>query len=104
MSKMLKNLEGDLTDGYHTFDELYEHRSLLFINLCLLQKEKCSWVQDYEEWFCLVFNSESGQISYHCPNYLKPLIFGKIKNEKHIFDGHKSDDVIFRLRNEAIKS
>ena len=36
------------SDGYHTFDELYEHRVLLWINLILLQHPKmCYLVDEY---------------------------------------------------------
>lgn len=31
--KLLPNA-GEVSDGYHTFDELYEHRVALFIALC----------------------------------------------------------------------
>lgn len=40
MSKKFQIEGGDISDGYHTFDELYEHRCLLFIRLCLLQPDK----------------------------------------------------------------
>lgn len=35
MSKTFKIQNNDISDGYHTFDELYEHRVLLYLNLCL---------------------------------------------------------------------
>ena len=31
---------GDISDGYHTFDELYEHRIALFITLARLLIDK----------------------------------------------------------------
>lgn len=92
-----------VSDGYHTFDELYEHRCLLYINLCWLQKDRAFWKPDYEGWFYLYLETDSGQISYHCPNYLKPLIIGIQRDDAHKFDGHISEDVVFRLRNEALK-
>lgn len=31
---------GDLSDGYHTFNELYHHRALLFATICNLNPDK----------------------------------------------------------------
>lgn len=104
MSKIFKIVGNDISDGYHTFDELYEHRCLLFLNLCLTNLSKSFWRPDFEGWFCLYLETESGQISYHVPNKFKVIIENKItRDDAHIFDGHTSKDVIFRLQNEAIK-
>lgn len=35
-----KNM-GDISDGYHTFNELYHHRAILFANIC--NKSGKSW-------------------------------------------------------------
>lgn len=95
---------GDLSDGYHTFDELYEHRCLLFLNLCLQDKTNAFWKPDFEGWFCLYWESPSGQISYHIPNKFIPLVENKItRDENHVWDKHVSSDVIFRLTDLAIK-
>jgi hypothetical protein len=32
-----------ISDGYHTFEELYDHRHVLFLTLCLLHHEKAAW-------------------------------------------------------------
>ena len=34
---------GDLSDGYHTFNELYRHRSMLFLSLCLTSFRNKAW-------------------------------------------------------------
>ncbi len=94
----------EVSDGFHTFRELYEHRSLLFISLCLTQTEKCVWKPHYTDWPVLFLETASGQISYHFPSYLLPLVENKIRrDDNYVWDGHSSGDVIFRLRNEAIK-
>jgi hypothetical protein len=98
MSKTFKIVNGDISDGYHTFDELYEHRCLLFLNLCLNDKNNCYWKPDFENWFCLYWESPQGQISYHLPNKFLHLIDGCItKDEAHTWDGHKGSDVLTRL-------
>ena len=48
--KTFKIVNGDMSDGYHTFDELYEHRCLLFIVLCLQNKSRAFWRPHYEGW------------------------------------------------------
>jgi hypothetical protein len=101
--KTFKIVDNDISDGYHTFEELYEHRNRLFINLCLSHVDQCLWKTDYPEWFLLVWNSPNGQISYHVQNKYLSLIDGKIKedNGEYQWDGHTSDEVLFRLRNNA---
>lgn len=94
-------INGDTSDGYHTFNELYDHRVLLWINLCLLQHPDITYlVEDhYEGWFLLGCETPQGQISYHCPNKYLGLC-SKITRRQPEFDGHTSSDVIKRL--EAI--
>lgn len=103
--KTFKIVNEDISDGYHTFNELYEHRNLLFINLCLAHKEKSFWKKDQNTagWFVLYLETPSGQISYHIQEYFRPLLKDITEDPQHEWDGHKSDDVIFRLRNEALK-
>lgn len=99
MSKNFKIVGNDISDGYHTFDELYEHRCLLFINLCLAAVNfKSAWKQDYETWFCLYLETPQGQISYHIPNKYLFLIEDKIPFEPdYKWDGHTSETVLERL-------
>lgn len=96
--KTFKIVGDDISDGYHTFDELYEHRCLLYLHLCLINHTLCAWRPDYDGWFVLYFESPSGQISYHVPDkylYLvKPLIR---RDDAHVFDGHTSPTVLLRL-------
>lgn len=94
-----EKVAGETSDGYHTFNELYDHRVLLYINLCLVFPEQCYWKNDFEGWFLLVWQSPVGQISYHCPEKYLELIKTKIREnpDNHVWDGHKSADVINRL-------
>jgi hypothetical protein len=98
MSKTYKIIGNDISDGYHTFDELYEHRCLLFVNLCLANRRSCYWKPDYDGWFSLYWESPEGQISYHVPNKFLDLVEGKIVRNWNVeFDGHTSADVASRL-------
>jgi hypothetical protein len=110
---------GDLSDGYHTYNELYEHRCRLFIELC----KRCSEINrdvetiydiyivdksDNDEWFLLVlvdkYARTNNQMSYHLPiehynecNYIATSI--EKKEWEKMFDGHTSKDVLERLEN-----
>ena len=96
--KTFKIINGELSDGDHTFEELYNHRSLLFINLCLSMPHLACWKPDYEHWFCLYLSTPHGQISYHVQGKYLSLIEDKIALKDDVaFDGHSSDEVVQRL-------
>lgn len=113
-----------ISDGYHTFGELYEHRIQLFISLCriishssayiqgLLHKpldsDKCPWMSllhsdgtAYEGWFILGIGIEKGkQITYHLPmsKWEECEKFAKKLIKAPDWDGHTSSDVLARLK------
>lgn len=94
-----------ITDGYHTFDELYDHRCVLFAALVTIHpggwKSKLhSDATSYAGWFIAGIGKKPGeQITYHLPMSLwmncRCFEFPKAPE----FDGHKSDDVLLRLKN-----
>lgn len=91
-------ITGETSDGYHTFNELYDHRCLLWINYCLTNIEDTYLVQDhFEGWFLLGKETQFGQISYHCPNKYLDFVLGVVPLRHPEFDGHTSADVIARL-------
>lgn len=64
-------MSDEISDGYHTFGELYEHRAALFIALMKLQSQ-ISWYsalhEDGEEvpgFFIGGMQLPVGQVSYH---------------------------------------
>ena len=77
---------GEMSDGYHTFDELYEHRNWLF--LCLAAEYRwISWFSQLHEdgtsldgWFIAGIEFTRGPITYHIPNRMLPA-FRKAKNK-----------------------
>ncbi len=101
-----------VSDGYHTFGELYEHRCLLFVALMQAYPEFAwrSWKNsdgtEMSGWFVAGLELPTGLITYHLPaklwnllddeyiltfeNYIKTL-------EKGRWDGHTSNDVLERL-------
>lgn len=62
---------GDVSDGYHTFNELYHHRGVLFFSLCCVLLEK-SWFSElhsdgtmFEGMFIAGISTPWGSITYH---------------------------------------
>lgn len=100
----------DLSDGYHTFTELYDHRHALFLNALKAGAfEDAFYVPDhYEGWDLVVAFTKRDphtylghkQISYHLPNVLRSYYEDLPRKEKHdSYDNHKSSDVLTRLFN-----
>ena len=65
---------GSISDGYHTFDELYEHRTALFATICNLLRG-ISWKSRlhsdgtmHEGMFIAGIKTPEGQYTYHCEN------------------------------------
>jgi len=102
-----------ISDGYHTFGELYDHRIALFIALCKLYQTLCAtyhknpvWKSkkhhdgtSFDGWFIMGINWEKGkQISYHLPmKYWNKTKFADELTEAPLWDGHTPADVVKRL-------
>jgi hypothetical protein len=108
MAKVVIECEntGSISDGYHTFDELYAHRIMLF--LCLMKFNRdISWRSrihydgtSFDGWFIAGMNLSSGNITYHIPDKFWNMINDIQTLEKAPeWDGHTSEDVIRRLNN-----
>lgn len=102
-----------ISDGYHTFGELYDHRIALWIALCKRIKNSMSiygpdvWRSIYHSdgttfngWFVLgitAFGSKE-QVTYHLPmKFWDKTAFANTLEKAPEFDGHTSADVIERL-------
>lgn len=61
----------DISDGHHTFGELYEHRRILFSIICHSNRELAwkSWKHSdgtmFEDSFIVGINTPEGQYTYH---------------------------------------
>lgn len=95
---------GEVSDGYHAFDELYEHRHLLFIALMFLRPD-LSWIAVrhhdgtlHDGWFIAGMRLPTGDISYHLPMTLWDLCAGiPTYHKAPEWDGHTSSDVLYRM-------
>ena len=99
---------GEISDGYHTFNELYQHRHALFLALL---KERGGWAcrthadgTMYEGQFIAGMDLDGRQISYHLPVELWAIAddLGVVVDEMPEWDGHSSDDVALRLLEYAM--
>lgn len=95
----------EVSDGFHTFEELYEHRILLWLAFCKLRG--CAWRSrlhsdgsSIEGWFLLGMGGEPGrQVTYHLPDSAWELAsFAETFQRAPTFDGHTSADVLDRLK------
>lgn len=97
-----------VSDGYHTFGELYEHRIVNYIALCKKNTDKV-WMSKthsdgsvWDDWFILGINKDKGeQITYHLPDRYWELCkehFEDIVCAPE-YDGHTSEDVLNRIIN-----
>jgi len=103
MGKVFEIIDGDISDGYHTFEEMYDHRHSLYlalikmaINLNLKVYYKPDHFQGYD---AVYLELPQGQISYHLPSGFRGIL-DRLKIPVvtvDCYDGHTGKDVLERL-------
>lgn len=95
---------GQVSDGYHTFDDLYAHRCRLFVTLMRLQTYRAFWSHrhsdgsTYEGWILAGIMTQAGWVTYHLPeSEIANLTMVRELERAPEWDGHTSDDVLERL-------
>lgn len=107
----------DVSDGYHSIAELYDHRITLFIALCrMLHSAHMDAISRYWElpwrskthsdgsfmdgWFIMGIGKKKGeQMSYHLPlSRWDETGFAETLDKAPEWDGHTSADVLERLK------
>lgn len=95
-------ITGEISDGYHTFNELYEHRHALFAAVCKMSDSWKSKLHNdgtmFDGWFIAGINTPDGQATYHLPMRLYADFPAKEIDKAPVWDGHTSNDVIARIR------
>jgi hypothetical protein len=108
--------KGNISDGIHTFSELYLHRNALFLALCREICENTSYQTGQKSfvwkstnyfdgkevekgWFLMGIGMEQGeQITYHLPmSFWNKTNFANVIEKPPFFDGHTPKDVLQRL-------
>lgn len=104
-------VSGDTSDGYHTFDELYYHRTALFACLVALQPRQMafkSWKHTdgtmYEGMFIAGIYTSGGWCTYHCEAKWWPLFDCHEQEFAPEWDGHTPSDAIHRLMSDFLPS
>lgn len=99
---------GSVSDGYHTFDELYDHRAIEFAIICRAYPH-LSWKSMqhddpdfpmYEGMFIVGIETPAGQATYHYDINPWWNIFADVPEYERApeYDGHTPNDVIERLK------
>ena len=95
---------GEISDGYHTFNELYEHRHSLMCALMVSHPTR-SWKSKlhddgtmFDDFFIVGMKLPGGDITYHLPErYWEYLDSIETLEKAPPWDGHTSGDVLTRL-------
>jgi len=92
-----------ISDGYHTFSDLYHHRTVLFSVVCAMFKDK-AWKSKlhhdgtmYDGYFIAGIDTPKGQATYH--NEMKYWYMFNIRELENApeYDGHYPEDAIERI-------
>lgn len=93
------SVSGDTSDGYHTFDELYYHRMVLFSIICN-QNKNLAWKSMkhhdgtmYENYFIVGISTPEGDYTYHYD--IRDWNYFNVKELERApkWDGHKPSDI-----------
>lgn len=96
---------GRIEDGYHSFDELYMHRTLLFASICN-QNPEYAWKSKqhddpefpmFEGMFIAGIETPYGQATYHCDLPYWDHFKVKELERAPVFDGHTPGVAISRI-------
>ena len=96
---------GNLSDGYHTYNELYHHRAILSAALFNKYREQC-WKSKkhhdgsmYENMFIVGINTPTGPATYHYDIYPYWELFDVTEVDyAPEWDGHSPADAIARIQ------
>lgn len=105
INKIIKELEnedisrGNISDCYHTFNELYYHRMLLFSVICNQNKDK-SWkslLHDdgtmFDGFFIVGIRTPEGDFTYHYNLEFWDMFDVKELKRAPKWDGHQPKDI-----------
>ena len=93
------------SDGYHTFEELYDHRHALFALLCVVGRHELRpWKSKlhsdgtmFDGWFIAGLEFGTEQITYHFPAQMWGNVDAQVMERAPAWDGHTPNEVVKRL-------
>ena len=92
-------IDGNTSDGYHTFDELYYHRMMLFSVVCNNNSEIAwkSWLHHdgtmFDGMFIVGVDTPDGQYTYHYNAEFWDCFKVKELEQAPEYDGHTPSDI-----------
>lgn len=92
--------KGQISDGFHTFDELYYHRMILFAMVCNTYSNKAWKARKhhdgtmYDDYFIVGIETIEGQFTYHYHKDNWSMFKITELTLAPEYDGHTSDDVV----------
>jgi hypothetical protein len=96
---------GNISDGFHTFNELYEHRHALFLVVCTSSGGWKSKLHSdgtmFEGWFIAGVGTLLGDATYHVPLAWWDRYTIAELDRAPKWDGHTSQQVIERIASLA---
>lgn len=109
----MNNADGNTSDGAHSFNELYYHRTVLF-SVIVREYHFLAWKSKkhndgtmYDRYFIVGIDTPRGQATYHCEMKYWDLFDCKEKKKAPKWDGHTPEQAIERIgqldRQEAIE-
>ena len=101
INRLISELEdkSNISDGSHTFGELYHHRAILFAVICNTYKENSwkSWKHEdntmYEDYFIVGVTTAEGNYTYHYHKDYWDIFKVKELPNAPAYDGHKPEDI-----------
>lgn len=94
---------GDMSDGHHTFNELYHQRAVLFATLVKVYKD-CAWKSwrhsdgelpfGKENYFIVGIDTPEGSYTYHYHGEYWDMFDCKELERGRAWDGHTDKDVM----------
>lgn len=108
----MDEINGSTSDGFHTFDELYHHRTVLFL-LLLNQIREMVWIPGhrprcwksrlhadgtmFDGFFIAGVDTPWGSATYHLKNKYWDEALVEARTHAPTFDGHTPEDTLTRL-------
>lgn len=97
-----------VSDGFHTMQEIYDHRCALFLAL-MKSRPSVSWFsllhdngKGIEGWFVAGIELPTGQVTYHLPNSMWEMAIRSRADCRMYapkWDGHTSAEALERIEN-----
>lgn len=107
INELRADATSDTSDGFHTFNELYHHRAVLFSVICNQNSDR-AWKSRrhedgtmFEGMFIVGIDTREGQATYHYDMVPYWCMFNNVREleKAPMWDGHTAEEALKRLLN-----